>query len=103
MRIAFICSKYRNNPTFNTRQAIKFCLRATKKNYIPICPHLYFTQFLADDNPEQRKLGMKMGKQLMRICDEMWVFEKYGVSEGMEQEVEYWKRKYPKKEIKYFK
>lgn len=54
---------------------------------LPIAPHLYFTQFLGEDNKE-RDLGILMGLELMELCDEVWVFGET-ISEGMRREIEY--------------
>ena len=37
--------------------------------YIPIAPHLYFPQFLDDNDQYERIKGIKMGVELMKECD----------------------------------
>lgn len=59
---------------------------AVDKGYIPIAPHLLFPQFLDDDNPDERELGLFFGNALMSKCAEVWVFGSR-ISSGMEAEI----------------
>ena len=52
----------------------------------PIAPHLLFPQFLDDNNPEERELGLFFGNALMSKCAEVWVFGSR-ISSGMEAEI----------------
>lgn len=51
-------------------------------------PHLMFPQFLDDSNPEERILGITLGVELMKICDEVWIFGST-ISNGMAFELEH--------------
>ncbi|MCD8157747.1 MAG: hypothetical protein LUD77_02305 [Clostridiales bacterium] len=42
----------------NRKRVINACKLLTICGYLPMAPHLYFTQFLSDDAPEQREEGM---------------------------------------------
>ena len=53
---------------------------------IPIAPHLYFTRFLDETNPQDRELGLFMGRVLLTKCVELWVFGSR-VTAGMEREI----------------
>ena len=70
----------------NIRRAKFACELLTKLGYLPIAPHLYFPQFLNDNNPEERENGMMLGRELLCGCDELWVFGRH-ISEGMEAEI----------------
>ena len=48
--------------------------------------HLLFTQFLDDDNPMEREMGMHFGNVLMNLCREVWVFGDI-ISPGMDAEI----------------
>jgi len=50
----------------NIRLACDACIFAAVRGFIPIAPHLYFPQFLDDDKPMERTLGMNMGLELLR-------------------------------------
>ena len=52
---------------------------------IPIAPHLYFSSYLDDRIPEERAAGMEMGLQILKRCDELWVFGT--PTEGMKAEI----------------
>jgi hypothetical protein len=90
-KLIFICSPLRGNIKSNISRAKQYCKLITKLNHIPICPHIYFTQFLDDSILEERMLGMSMGKKLLLLCDEIWIFGNT-ISEGMKKEITYAKR-----------
>lgn len=90
----YVCSPLRGEPPHsvaklnrNKRRAAEYSKIVAKAGHIPITPHLYFTQFLNDANADERKLGMEMGAELLRKCDEVRVFGKT-TSEGMKSEIE---------------
>lgn len=84
--IVFICSPYADDPLNNERRAIRYCRFATRKGYIPIAPHIYFTRFLDDRNPTDRALGLFMGQVMLTKCVELWVFGDR-ITPGMESEI----------------
>lgn len=53
---------------------------------IPFAPHLLFTQFLDDDREDDRRMGLYMGGERLRLCDELWAFGE--PSEGMAAEID---------------
>lgn len=55
--------------------------------YCPLVPHLLFPQFLNDKDPEQRILGITLGVEQMKVCDEVWIFGGH-ISNGMAFELE---------------
>ena len=85
MRKVFICSPYRGDVERNVENARKYCRNAIEQGLVPIAPHLYFPQFLDDDMEEQRDIGISAGIQLLRECDEMWVFGT--PTDGMKREI----------------
>ena len=70
----------------NIDRAKKACRMLARLGAIPIAPHLYFTQFLDDTTPEERELGLLLGQELLKGCDELWAFSEH-ISEGMAQEI----------------
>ena len=97
--IVYICSPYAGDVETNVQKARRYCRFAVDKGYIPIAPHLLFTQFLNDDNPKERQLGIFFGNAVMSKCSEVWVFGEH-ISNGMEAEIKRakWKN-YP---LRYF-
>ena len=86
MRKVYICSPYRGNVERNVDDARRYCRMAVDDGFIPVAPHIYFTQFLDDSVENERKAGIEAGIQLMLECDEMWVFGE--PTEGMMKEIE---------------
>lgn len=72
--IVYICSPYAGDVTANVENARRYSRFAVDAGYIPIAPHLLFPQFLSDDNPKERQLGLFFGNALMSKCSEVWVF-----------------------------
>ena len=84
----FICSNYRGDVETNVENALYWCKEATNQGYLPIAPHLYFPQFLDDDIPSERELGIAWGIDILSDCDELWICSK-DISDGMKREIEY--------------
>lgn len=90
--IVYICSPYSGDTEVNTEAARRYSRFAVDSGYIPIAPHLLFTQFLDDDKPIERRLGLFFGNVMMSKCSEVWVFGN-NISDGMKDEIERAKRK----------
>ena len=56
--IVYICSPYAGDVEANVENARRYSRFAVDAGYIPIAPHLLFPQFLSDDNPKERQLGL---------------------------------------------
>ena len=56
-------------------------------NLLPIAPHVYFTQFLDDSDPCERRMGIVAGMELLEQCSEVWVFGMENPSAGMKKEI----------------
>jgi hypothetical protein len=82
----FICSPYAGDIAGNTARARKFCRLAVDRGCIPVAPHLFYPQFLDDNDEGERKLGLFMGLIWLTKCAEIWVFGNR-VSAGMAQEI----------------
>lgn len=93
----FVCSPYR--PTAegpkcqksqleaNIYRAKTACRILSTLGFLPLAPHLYFTQFLKDEEKKERETGMKLGLRWLEEADELWVFGDT-VSEGMAAEIQ---------------
>lgn len=84
--LVYICSPYSGEIETNVEAAKRYSRLAVNKGYIPLTPHLLFPQFLDDDIPEERELGLFFGNILMSKCSEVWVFGER-ISAGMESEI----------------
>ena len=94
--VVYICSPYSGDTERNARRYSRF---AVDRHYLPITPHIYFTQFMDDNVPEERNTAIFMNWVLMSKCVELWVFGET-ISSGMKAEIERAKRK--KMKIRYF-
>ena len=93
----YICSKLRGDVETNKERARLYCKYAIDKGYLPICPHIYFTQFLDDNKESDRALAFKVNEELLSCCDELWVChynDIEDVSEGMSAEIQLASMKY---------
>lgn len=88
MKKVYICSPYRGSIEENSSNAKKYCKQAILNGCLPIAPHVYFTQFLDDNNESERSAGMSCGLQLLSECEEIWVFGNE-ITNGMKVEIEY--------------
>lgn len=90
--IVYICSPLSGNVERNQENARRYCRYAVDSGYIPIAPHLFFPQFMSDENKKERSLALFMDIALLSKCAELWVFGDT-VSRGMSLEIERAKRK----------
>ena len=74
MKKVFICSPYRGDVERNVALAKAHARFAARCGYCPVVPHLMYPQFLKDSDPDERILGITLGVELMKICDEVWIF-----------------------------
>jgi hypothetical protein len=87
MPLVYICSRYAGDIESNVLAARRYCRFAVESGYVPIAPHLLYPQFLSDEDPKERKLGLLFGNVLMDKCDEVWIFGAM-LSSGMKAEYE---------------
>lgn len=87
MKMVYICSPLRGDLEGNIKKAVEYCTHAEARGVIPLAPHTIFTQFLNDTIPEQRQKGLKLGLELLKRCDELWVCGNV-ISQGMKDEIE---------------
>lgn len=87
-KLCYICSPYRGNTKRNIEYAKELTGIVLDCGYTPVTPHLYLTQVLDEKDPEQRKLGMAAGAELLRHCSYIFIGSKYGLSEGMMNEIQ---------------
>lgn len=85
-KIVFICSPFAGDIELNTDRARRYGRFAATQNAVPIIPHLMYPQFLEENNPKERQLGIDMGLVLLSKCHEIWVFGNR-ISSGMALEI----------------
>lgn len=106
-KIIFICHPWAGNLKPNeynpypklTKKICRYISRHTGD--IPLSTGLYFNQFLYDDVDNERGLGIKLGRELMKKCDVVYSYEMYGESKGMKGDLTLAKKL--KKQVKHLK
>ena len=87
MRKVYVCSALRGNQDKNIKLARIYCEYVVREfGHIPVAPHIYFTQFLDDNNSQDREFGINAGLSLLSECDELWYFGDR-VTRGMTNEI----------------
>ena len=49
-------------------------------------PHLLYPQFMDENDPSERELGLFFGMVLLTKCEQLWVFGNV-ISSGMDKEI----------------
>ena len=93
----YICSPYRprmesaeqakRELADNIDRAKTACRLVAELGAIPICSHLFCTQFLDDSIVSEREQGRRIGLEMLKDADELWCFSEY-ISEGMMAEIQ---------------
>lgn len=87
--LMYICSRYKGDIKRNKEYARYLTKVAILNGYTPITTHLYLTEALDDDDPNERKLGMSVGGRLLKACKYILVGDNYGISDGMWEELNF--------------
>ena len=82
----YVCSPLSGNIQRNTEKARLFAKHVAENGGIPLAPHI--TGLFDDTKPEERKMGLEYGIDLLKSCNEVWVFGDR-VSDGMRGEIEH--------------
>ena len=88
----YIISRYRafteSGMEFNRKVARYFCRKVVLEGQIPVAPHLFYTQFLDEDQEKERQIGLDIGLKELREADEFLLIIIGGrISEGMRREI----------------
>ena len=85
--IAYVCSPYRGDVERNVAYAKEIMAQAIRRGFAPITPHLYIPAVLDDNDPIERRRGLDLGLALLKVCDYVVVGCRYGISDGMRDEI----------------
>lgn len=86
--MVYICSPYRGETARNLEYAKEITRIALDNGFAPVTPHLYLTQVVDDNEPKERKRSMAAGKELLKQCKYILIGSRYGLSEGMLEEIQ---------------
>lgn len=70
----------------NLDRARTACKLVADLGAVPLCSHLFCTQFLDDSVAAEREQGRRIGLELLKDADELWCFSEL-ISEGMLAEI----------------
>ena len=92
MEKVYIISRYRSSTEsgmeFNREVARHFCRQVVLEGKIPVAPHLFYTQFLDEDQEKERQIGLDIGIKELREADEfLLIIIGRRISEGMQREI----------------
>ena len=72
-KLVYIASPYAGDVEGNVEFAKAACRYAAAKGYTPVAVHLMYPQFLNDRVPKEREAGLKMGRRVLAVCEEIWL------------------------------
>ena len=85
MRRIILESPYAGDVDANIAYARRCIKDSLSRGEAPIASHLLFPGILADDVPEERKLGIEAGLAWIDVADLMVLYCDRGVSPGMQE------------------
>ena len=88
MKLIYVASPYKGDIEKNKEYAKEACRYVLNQGNAFFCPHLLYPQVLDDNHPEERRLGINIGKEFLAKCDELWAFGDH-ISQGMFEEIEF--------------
>lgn len=87
-KVIYICHPLSGDLEGNIQKVKEICIKIMQEEtgVFPIAPQIYMTQFMNDENEEDRNLALDYCMWLVSQCDEVWV---YGdrISHGMGLEI----------------
>lgn len=94
MEKVYIISRYSaktwHERRFNKEVTKYYCRRIAEAGKRPVAPHLFYTQFMDDDDPKARRLGLDFAIKDLDECDSFLLVIVDGfISSGMRGEIEH--------------
>lgn len=94
MEKVYIISRYSaktwHERRFNKEVTKYYCRRIAEAGKRPVAPHLFYTQFMDDDDPKARRLGRDFAIKDLDECDSFLLVIVDGfISSGMRGEIEH--------------
>ncbi len=92
-RLIYVCSPYRSYEGHtveqNMEECIEFCRLIFEQGDVAVAPQLWLPKIFNDEDPNQRRMALKVCKSLIALCDRVYVYVKPGrlLSDGMTEEL----------------
>lgn len=91
-KLAYICSPYNAATRRERKRNIDYARELTKTavslGFAPVAPYLYIIQCFNDKDINERTLGMDVSLDLLKSCVTIIVGARYGISQGMQSEID---------------
>lgn len=90
----YLCAPYSGSfVDDNIEQAIKYGRMVYEEGNIPIIPHVLFPFIKDETTPAERKFAILADLEILKVCDEMYVFDsqKVSLTSGMLKEIHFCK------------
>lgn len=71
----------------NRKKIDQICRAVANMGYLPVSP-VHTFGFLDDNIPEERELALKLCQELVKGCDQAWLFGDWEKSEGCKIEIQ---------------
>ena len=71
----------------NRKKIDQICRAVANMGFLPVSP-VHAFGFLRDEVPEERALALKLCQELIKGCDQAWVFGDWQKSEGCKIEIQ---------------
>lgn len=89
--VVFVGSPYGHSSDEELRRNLAYaralCRGVALEGHVPIAPHLYVPTFLADGDSDEREIGLKIAKEVLKRCDVAMFGVDLGTSSGMKGEM----------------
>ena len=85
-KVIYVCSPCRGNVAANISWAKLYVELILREGHTPIAPHVFYSEFINDEDSRDREIALEAGKNILSRCDEVWVFGNH-ISEGMKSEI----------------
>lgn len=106
MKRVVVVSPFRASPSrsrkYHTVFAKLLCLAVAHAGHAPFASHLFYPAFLDDNDEVDRATGLACEHAWIERCDELWVWDHWGISQGMQAAIDHaeeWSRPYDHKPI----
>lgn len=87
MKTVMVISPFRASATRTRGQhlahAKKLCELAARAGVAPFASHVFYPLFLDEDSEKDREIGLACERAWIERCDELWVWDDWGISTGM--------------------
>jgi hypothetical protein len=85
MKRVIIESPFAGDIQTNLKYVRQACTDCINRGEVPFASHMFFPQFLDDNDPKQRQLGIEMGYDFWEKADLVVFYTDFGISPGMEK------------------